>query len=365
MKKIIFFLLVIFEMIYMPISISAMDLDEYDFSELNEFLKEQDEFQDISFEKLVSDIMQNGFATFPRNFFEYLRKIGMSEIDFNKRNIEILIVILVFSALFSNMSASMDNSVVAKTGSFFSRFLIGILLMQNYETIQKIIETFFGKLLDFIHCILPVYVFSVTFSTGKVSAIALNQSTIVVITILNYVIRYLMVPCIKIFVLIGFVNMISADDSMKKMKDLIKSLIIWGNNTILAFVTGLNVVKAMVAPYADKQANFIVQKTVSLIPGIGNGASSAYELVLGTGKYIRNSIGVAGIIIILIFCAIPVIKMVIFAIIYRFCGALLEPISEKTIINGISDLSEGIIMSLQLLLTGAFMFMITIGIVCI
>lgn len=365
MKKVMIVIFVLFAVLQNPRKICAMELNEYDFGELNEFFEEQEELEDFSFEELVRELMEQGFVGIPDKLLTWLGEKLLGEIKQGQKLLGVVMALSLLSAVFVNFTIGFENSQVSKTAMLITRLFNVVLLMKGFNIVFGVMNDFFSQLVDFINSILPVYVFSVTFSTGTVSGVGLKQATMLVITLLNYGIRFLLLPMIHVFVSMELINSITSDNSFRKMCQLIKSLIIWANNSMLAVVTGMNVIKSMVAPYADKTATLAFQKAVSMIPGVGSGISGASELILGTGKFIRNSIGAAGLIVIAVLCAAPVLKTAVFSVLYRFCGALVEPVADKTMVEGISSVGEAVALLLRISVTGAMLCMITIGMVCV
>lgn len=365
MKKVFLVVFILVIALQGPGQVYAMELDEYDFGELDEFFDKQENMEDFSFKGLVRELMEKGLAGMPDIAVSWLDEMLLREIRQNQGLLGMVMALSLMSAVFVNFAMGFENSQVSRTAMLITRLFNVVLLMWGFNIVFGVMNDFFSQLVDFINSILPVYVFSVTFSTGSVSGVGLKQGTMLLITLLNYGIRLFLLPMIHVFVSMELINTITPDNSFHKMCQLIKSLIIWANNSMLAMVAGMNVIKAMVAPYADKTATIAFQKAVSLIPGIGSGISGASELILGTGKFIRNSIGAAGLIVIVILCAVPVVKTAVFSVLYRFCGALVEPVADKTMVEGISGVGEGVMLLLRISVTGATLCMLTIGMVCV
>jgi stage III sporulation protein AE len=341
-----------------------MSVEEYDFDEIEEFLSEQEELPEVHFGELLGEIMENGFSDFPKKFLPEMLSLVLFEFRDNRKILLTVMALALTSAMFVNLASAFESSQVSQTSVLLARLVNVVLLMGAFSGIITVISSYMEKLIDFMNSILPVYIFSVTFSTGTVSAQAMRQTAMIAMWLVEYCILKLLLPAVRLYVVMELVNTVTGDNSFQKMCALVQKAVIWANNTLLAFVAGLNIIKGMVSPYADKTAAMAFNKAASLIPGIGNSISGLTDLVIGTGKFISNSIGVAGLIVIILISAQPVIKMAVFSLMYRFCGALLEPVADKKIIEGISGVGEGVALLLRLSFTGALMFMLTIGMVC-
>jgi stage III sporulation protein AE len=96
---------------------------------------------------------------------------------------------------------------------------------------------------------------------------------------------------------------------------------------------------------------------------VGNVLGGVAESIIGAGVLLKNAVGVAGVIVILIICAVPIIKLVVTALIYRISCAAVQPISDKRMLNCVSASAEAAGLLLQTVFVGAVLFLLTITIV--
>ena len=101
------------------------------------------------------------------------------------------------------------------------------------------------------------------------------------------------------------------------------------------------------------------------IPIIGDAIGGTAEVVLGTAVLLKNGIGVAGAVICVIICMSPVVQMTVVTLMYKFVAALVQPISDKRIVECISGMADGTTVLLKVLLTSCTLFLITIAVVAV
>lgn len=362
MKKLVFIIILL--CFINSEKVCAMTVDEYDFDDIEQFLAENDETSFMSFEELLNDIMV-GDINVSDSLIKRIKEELFGEFGRNKGYIIMLIVIAVSSAVFVSFTAAFENTSVSKTAVFITRLVNVSVLIAAFGNILTVIEKFMERLVEMMNALLPAYVFSVTFSTGTATGAGLKQMAMLSVMLVDRCLLMIIIPMIRIYVVMSLVNSVSGAVSFKKMCQLMKTVILWLNNTLIAFVMGLNVIKNMVSPYADQAANAIFNKAVSFIPGIGSGVSGISEMIMSTGKFIRNSIGAAGLVIVAVICLFPILKMALFSMMYKLCGALLEPVADSKIADGISCIGDGVGLLMKISFTGALMFMITIGMACL
>ena len=143
---------------------------------------------------------------------------------------------------------------------------------------------------------------------------------------------------------------------------LLRKIICWSLRIMVAAVAGINIIQNLIAPALDGLKNTAVTKALNMIPGIGGSANAVTSMFLGSAAVIKNGIGAAALIILLILCLGPVIKVAVLMLLYKLTGALVQPISDKRVCGCISSVGDGAAL-LQVLVTAMMMFMVTIAIV--
>jgi stage III sporulation protein AE len=119
----------------------------------------------------------------------------------------------------------------------------------------------------------------------------------------------------------------------------------------------------MVLPVADAVQSSGMQKLLSVIPGIGAGAGAAVKVLLGSGVLIKNSIGAAAVIILVVITLVPALKLVLLWLIYRVAAAVLQPVADKRTIAAISNVADGERMLLELSFYGMVVFVLSIALI--
>ena len=78
-------------------------------------------------------------------------------------------------------------------------------------------------------------------------------------------------------------------------------------------------------PAIDRLKMSTVTKTLGMIPGMGNITGAVSELMLGAGMVIKNSVGTAGVLILLLLVMFPLCKMFLLSLMYKVTAAVTEP----------------------------------------
>ncbi len=340
--------------------------------------------EDIDYEgiqKVIDDIMVNENHM---DFGDYVGKLMSGEETFSITNIgnqllqsikgEVkgnlgtfgrLISIALVAAIFTNLAIAFKNSQVSETGYYVTYLLMFSLLVSSFITASVIASTAIGKILDFMKALVPAYFMSVGFCTGSATSLVFYEAALVIISVVDLILLKIVIPMINIYLVIMLANNLSKEDMLSRLAGLFETIIKWLLKSLLAAVLGFQAIQGLIVPIADQVKRSALLKGATAIPGIGNTIGGVAETILGAGVLLKNAIGVAGLIVILVICAVPILKLVILTLIFKCGSAALQPISDKRIIECISASARSAELLLHSVFVGAVLFLLSITIVAV
>jgi stage III sporulation protein AE len=209
----------------------------------------------------------------------------------------------------------------------------------------------------------PVYFFAVAIASGSSTSVMFYQLTLLLIFFVEMLILNFLIPVTQIYLMIRILSELSPQIHLTKFAELIETVVSWTLKTLLAGVVGLNVIQGLLSPAIDAVKRSIITKGSGAIPIIGDAISGTAEVVFGTAVLIRNGIGVVGMIVCLVICLTPLIQMAVTSLLYQVIAALIQPISDKRMVDCVSSIADGSKMLLRIVFTTAMLFMLTIAVV--
>lgn len=362
MKKIIMFVVIF--IFLTPIAVmgdelTPSDVSYYDYSQIDEEIEAE-----FDFEETV-----NLFVSGKSN--EALKSIGngiidviFSELDSQKAVLIKILSIGIIAAVFTNLSTSFVNGNIGETGFYLTFTAMLGMLVAGYAIAANFVVKALNQLLELMEAIVPVYILSLGFASGQTTAVGVYQIVTLVIVFVEKIIISFVIPMIYMYMIFGLMNNIVSGSFLTKACELIKSIVDWVLKALLSVIIGLNVIQGLINPVVDKVKASALGKTAGMIPGIGNTLSSMSEILLGSGALIKNSIGMAAVVAIIIVSFVPVIKVTIMSVAYKAAGAVLEPVSDKRIVNAVSGIYDSMALLGKTILYGVVFFILTIAIVC-
>lgn len=285
-----------------------------------------------------------------------------------KGNINIfgrLISIALLAAIFTNLSMAFKNNHVSETGYYVTYLLMFGMLIGSFVTASRIAASALHSVLEFMKALVPAYFISVGFCTGIGTSIIFYQAALIMITVVDVILIRVVIPLINFYLVITLANNLSKEDMLSRLAGLIVTAINWLLKSLLAAVIGFHAIQGLIVPVADRVKRSAILKVSEAIPGIGNAIGSVTETVLGAGVLLKNAIGVAGLIIVMVICAVPLIKLLIITAIYKCGSAALQPVSDKRIIECIGATAKSAGLLLNTVFIGAVLFLLSITIVAV
>lgn len=355
---------VLFLVFLCPHRARAAEVEDYDFSEIQEILTDSGS-ESISFSELVEDVVNGEIGEIPGKIGNYCMDLLFGEIRDNKSNILKVVVIAAFGTFFTTIASVFKNSQVSETGFYITYLLMITILAGAFVVAAGIAKGFVSNLLSFMMALLPTFFLAVSYAGGGAASLSFYQFTLFAISGVEWIFLRIVLPLIEVYVILMLVNHISKEDYLSKLAGLLKTAVEWIMKTMLGLVIGMNLIQGMILPLVDTVKTSAVRKVISVIPGIGSGADAVTEVVLGSGILIKNGIGVAALVILVILCAMPVLKLTVLSLLYHGAAAVVQPVSDKRITESVSGVADGVMMLLKVIFHVALLFIITVAVVCV
>jgi stage III sporulation protein AE len=338
-------------------------LDSLNVDSVENYLSKNEETKNISFMELLKNLMAGDNGNSLEEAGNYVGNILFQEVRQNKHFLIVIIALAAAFALIKNFSAIFHNSYISELCFVLVYIELMILLMKSFLVVNELLSGTLGKVVDFMKVLLPVFCMTMLFSGGTSSATGFYEMAFLVIFIVQWIMLYLLAPLIQIYVVMQFLNYMLEGEKFTRMCELLEGAILWGMKIIVTVVLGLNVVQSLINPAVDRLKISSITKTVKMIPGVGNSVSAIGEILVGTGIVIKNSVGVAAMLIIVILGLIPLIKIGVITVLYKLAAASVEPITDKRISGSINGVFRGSLLAAKLMLTSLFLFLITIAMI--
>ncbi len=101
-----------------------------------------------------------------------------------------------------------------------------------------------------------------------------------------------------------------------------------------------------------------------VIPGAGQILNSMTEILAGSAMLIKNSVGAAALVVLILISFLPLVKTAVFLVLYRALAAFMEPVADKRFCAAVSALGQAAALYLKLMFYAVLLFFLTTSIIC-
>ena len=334
--------------------------DELDIDSIDRELKKNNISLSVDFKDIVKDIIENkGNVSY--DIRSIIREVLLGELSSNKNLMLQLISIVLLGSVFVKLSNSFGNGFISENGFYITYLIITAIMLASFMVTLDMVSSTLEALITIIKIIIPIYALAINFIGHTASSAAMYEVIMVGIWLVQNVVLNVILPMIRFYVIIMLVNNLSKEDYFSKLCKLIDNIVNWLLKTIIFFIAGLNIIKSLIEPQMDLLGKNVVNKVISSIPA-GTMMSVLTGTFLGAGIIVKNSIGIAGLMVIAIALLAPVLKALIIMLLVRVTAVLLQPIGEKRYVEGVWGLAQGIRLLTLSLISSAALFLLTIAI---
>lgn len=342
----------------------SYDLTGYDLSEIDEIMNGSD-YQSQSFSDMVSELMSGDSEGIFLEIFNMAGDKLFGEISYNKATIAKVVLIAIAAAMLSKLSAIFMSNKMSDMGFFSVYTLLLVVLLSAFAVNTTVAREIVALLLDFMKCLIPAFFMAVGAANGMTASMGLYEIALVSIMAVEYVILNFVIPAINVYVVILLLNNILDEDYLSKFASVVETVIMWAIKMIPTIALAINLVGSIVLPSVDYTKAKGYRKLFGLIPGIGQGVDSFVEIVAGSGSLIKNAIGGAALVCIIVLVTIPIIKLLVFCFMYKVASAIVQPVSDKRVTSSVEVMAKGANMLYRAILACGLLFFLTIAIVCL
>ena len=339
-------------------------IEELDFDEIEESVNEilGGEFE---FKNTVLELLQGGQPLTLESFVTAVVEQMGDNWQTEKHLLLSILLLGIAAALMSNFSNIFQNQQIAEVSFEITYLLLFLILLQVFSGAMEIAGEVLLGIQDFMNVLVPAFCLAVTMASGSTTALVFYEFFLGLIYFIQRLIQNGLMALIQIYVILVFVNHLTKEEYLSQMKEMTSKITVWLLKSMLAVVIGFNTIQGILNPAVDSLKTTLFSRAVEVIPGIGNIAGSVTDVVLGSSVLIKNGIGVAALVVLVLICLVPLAKLGMLVLILELAAALIQPVSDKRMTGCVTGVGEGIRLLFRVVFTTVVLFMLTIAVVTV
>ena len=349
MKKIIYILISVIFLLNLTMPTSNANEEETlqeqqeEFG-IHEFIEQADEYSGEFFEDMdINEILENAIKGEVDNqtlFKKVLSLLGGELVD-GLTVLGSILAIVVIHSILKSVSESLENDTISKLIYYVQYILIVTIVMMNFSDIVQVVKDTCNNLIGFMNILIPLLI-SLMIYTGSITTSGVLEPIILfLINFIGNIIQTVIIPIVLIFTSLIVISKISNNVQIDKLSSFLKSGVVWFFGIILTVFVAVISLEGTLSSSVDGITAKTTKAVVSsAIPVVGKILGDAVDTVLGCGIILKNAVGVIGIMIAIGICIIPILKLGVFTIAYKFMSAICEPIADKNITSLLEQIGD-------------------------
>lgn len=342
-------------------------LGSVDFDKLDNILDEiENEFldEDLGFKDIVKQILNGSYYNDFGSLFKSIISILLNNV---LRFIPILLLVVAISLLTQlliNFKGERFDSGIVNVINMVSIIVVIVLLLAVFKEIFQITYSTINFMERQSEVIFPILLTFLT-SMGSVVSVGIYKPIVGVLsTTISFIFSNFVYPLfIFAFVLI-ILNRMSISFKLDKMFNFVNSLFKWVVGFVFtifgAFLTIQGISAGKYDQISFKTTRFAIK---SYVPIVGGYLGDGLDLVVLSSVLIKNSIGLAGIFILIITIISPLITIIVLKLLLQLTSSIIDILGDGKISGFLDDCSKILIYPIVIILCVSFMYLISIGLI--
>ena len=270
------------------------------------------------------------------SFTEMLKTIAMRlfrEVFESLSIMRNMLIIAILGAVLKSMSGAFGGNSVGEIGFYVIYVSLVSLLIVSFITASQIAGDSISKMAGFIHALIPLIITLLIASGRYAISFVFNPAAMGVIEIAAYLINNVVMKVIVFVATVQMVNFMLPAGMLDNLTELACGIIGKGLKILaLAFMSVISLQTAT-APIVGGMVGRGARLAVSTVPVVGQVFAGAVDSVYYWANAVKNGVAAAAIIIVLLICLAPILKLLAIVLIYKLTAALIQPVADERIVD--------------------------------
>lgn len=315
-----------------PSGLISDQFDRLRLEDLGAFLHQvdqelQQQLSGVSLGKILASIRRGKLDLDLTGFFKALLEFFFRTVLAHAVLLGKLLVLGVVLAVLEHLQGAFEQNTVARLAHGVGILSLLTVAISSFALALNTGREAIGSMVGFMHALLPVLL-TLMAALGNLSSVALMHPVILIsLNLLGTLTRNIVFPLIFCAAVLAIVSHLSERFQVSRLAGLFRDGSVALLSLFLTIFVGILAIQGVAGAVTDgiglRTAKFL---TGAFVPVVGGILSDAVEAVAGCSLFLKNAVGILGALTLLFLCALPVIKILSAAFIYRLAAALMQPL---------------------------------------
>ncbi|WP_282935747.1 stage III sporulation protein AE [Paenibacillus sp. RC67] len=312
-----------------------------------------------SFMEMLTGAKGFGIGSIFSGILRYL----FHELLYNGKLLASIVVLTIFSMLLETLQSSFEKNTVSKVAYAITFMVLMILAINSFSVAIGYAKTAITDMIHFMVAVIPLLLTLLASMGNVVSVSVLHPLIVFMIHAVGTAIYLIVFPLLFFSAVLHIVSSLTDKYKVTQLANLLRNVSVGCLGIFVTVFLGVISIRGTTSAVADgvtiRTAKYIAG---NFVPVVGRMFSDASETVIGASLLVKNAVGLAGVIILLILCAFPALKIMALALIYNLSAAVLQPLGDNPMITCLETIGKSLIYVFAALAVVGLMFFLAITI---
>jgi stage III sporulation protein AE len=313
---------------------------------------------------LMEIIVPGGEGLSVSSIFRGLFKYFFHELLYNGKLLATIVILTVFSMILETLQSAFERQAVSKVAYAVTYMVLIIIAINSFSVAIGYAKSAISSMIHFMMAMIPLLL-TLLASMGNITSVSVMHPLIIfMIHTVGTLIYVIVFPLLFFSAVLHIVSSLTDKYKVTQLADLLRNISVALLGIFLTVFLGVISVQGATSSAADgvtlRTAKFV---TGNFVPVVGRMFSDAADTVISASLLVKNAVGLAGVIIIILLCAFPAVKILTLALIYNLSAAVMQPLGNSPIIACLQTIGKSMIYVFAALASVGLMFFLAITII--
>ncbi|MFT8317443.1 MAG: stage III sporulation protein AE [Sporolactobacillus sp.] len=308
--------------------------------------------------------VQSNKQGFLKQLLQGLLHYFLNELIVSSKLLGTLILLSIFASLLQAIQAAFEQKSVSKVAQFVVTLALLVLLLNSFNVAIDYTKNTVDQMSHFLLALMPL-IFGLTAAAGGASSVAFFHPLIIfLVNVSGWLVSIFILPLLFMSALLAIVSTLSENYKLTKLSKLMQNVALFTTAAFFAIFLGVMSVQGVAVSLSDgllvKSAKFF---TANFLPVVGRMFTEAADTVLGASVLLKNTVGIAGLLVLFCITAFPLLKVLSLAFIYNIASAILQPLGGGPVIDCLEIMAKSMFYLFSALAIVSLMFFLALTII--
>jgi stage III sporulation protein AE len=297
------------------------------------------------------------------SLFKGILSYFFHEILVNGKLLATIVILTVFSMILETLQSSFEKNTVSKLGYSITYMVMIIIAINSFSVAIGYAKDAISSMIQFMIAVVPLLLTLLATMGNLTSAAIMHPLIVFMIHSVGTAIYLFVFPLLFFSAVLHIVSSLSDKYKVTQLANLLRSISLAMLGIFVTVFLGVISVQGTTGAVRDgvsiRTAKYI---TGNFVPVVGRLFADATETVIGASLLVKNAIGLSGVVILILLCAFPAIKILTLAFIYNLSAAIMQPLGDNPMIVCLQTIGKSMIYVFAALAAVGLMFFLAITI---